>query len=157
QVHQFAVAQIRQKHVAGLVGDQERWLAFSSDGLGRYAAGPKHRDFTGPDLDSVTVIGLVDVANADGGGVAKVNGPSVSERQAYANLHDVDHLTGRERSHRDDLRALEDSGGTTSDISAIHGDIAPHLNVPHGQLRLQHRAFEGKRTAEQEGDEVVSP
>src|SRR5262249_25148034 len=85
------------------------------------------------------------------------NWRAVSERQPLANLHDVDDLAGRQRPHRYNLRPLKDSGRSTADIGAIHRYIAAHLNVPHGQPRLQHGAFKSKRAAEQEGDQVVAP
>ncbi len=71
---QLGVQTVGDEHVAGGVGDHEGGAAGLGDGLGGDAAAPEDGDFAGADVHGFAPVGLVDIRDADGGGVAGVDG-----------------------------------------------------------------------------------
>ena len=93
---------VGDEHVAGGVGDHEGRLGAHGYCLGGYAACPEDGDFAVFELDGFAEVGGVDVADADGGGVADVDGRAVDCGEAGCYLHGADDLLLCDRSHGDD-------------------------------------------------------
>src|SRR5262249_39934583 len=70
---QFGVAQVSDEHVARLVRDQQRRPGLRRHRLRRHAARPEHRHLTGSDLHRIAEVGLIQVADTDGGRVAEMD------------------------------------------------------------------------------------
>ena len=78
-------------------GDGRSWLL-----PGGYAACPEDGDFAVFEFDGFAEVGGVDVADADGGGVADVDWSAVDCGEAGCYLHGADDLLLRDWAHGDD-------------------------------------------------------
>jgi len=62
-----------------------------------------------------------------------------------------------ERPHGDHQLAAEAAGGRGVEARAVHRHVLALLHVAQAQARLEQRLLEGKRAAEDEGDQVLAP
>lgn len=148
---------VRDEHVARRVGDHEFRLDRHGDGLRGDAARPENGHLAGTDLGGFAEVGLVDVMDADGFGVADVDGRAVNEGHAGGDLHGADGVGRLHGTHGDHHGAVEHAGGDAFDIGLVHGHIVMVRDVPHLEARLDHGRLEGEAAPEEEGHEIVPP
>lgn len=154
---QIDVLRIGDEHAAGCMGDREFGLGIHDDRLRGYAACPEHGNFAFADIDGIAELGMGYVAHADRGGVSDMHRRAVHFRDGAGNLDGLNHLIVGDGAHRRDHFAAHGTGRHAVDVGEVHRDVAAHGVVAHFDARLHQFRLEGKRAADHEGDEIVTP
>ena len=87
-------------------------------------------------VDGVTKLWLRDVTDADGGGVADVDGRSMNFGDGAGYLHRLHDLIVGDGAHGDDHLAKHLPRRLAVDVRHIHAHVAPHGVVVHLDARL---------------------
>jgi len=123
---------ISDEHVAGGVGGHPGKFGVGGGCLWGDATGPEDGDLARADFYGVALVGAVDVGDAQGGGIAPVDGGAVAMGEAVADEGCLNGLRGCHGAHGDDQGTGERAGGLTGDGGAVHGHIAALLDVADG-------------------------
>mmetsp|Transcript_4654 Transcript_4654/g.7367 ORF Transcript_4654/g.7367 Transcript_4654/m.7367 type:complete len:275 (+) Transcript_4654:1716-2540(+) len=139
------------------MGDAERQFGIEQDVLRGHAASPIDGHFAGLDLDRIAPIGVGQIVNADIRRIAKADGRTVGLRKPRADLPRVIHLRLRNGAHRDHHLARKRTRGHQVDVGAVHGHVAPALDVADRDALAQKRVFKGERTAQGDRHQIIPP
>src|SRR6516225_12424814 len=107
--------------------------------------------------DRVTIVGSVQIGDADRLWTADVKGGAMGMRVTCAHLADQLDLGLRDRAHGYHDWSVEAAGGAAEKVGDEHRDQGPELDIAHTDPGLDQRMLEGQAAPEQKADQIIAP
>ena len=127
---------IGDEHVAGGVGDHQRWLRIHGHHLRCDAASPEDRDFICSDFRLPAKIRFVHVDNSKLVRIAHMDRCSTNRRESRADLIRPYKLIQPDRSHTRNHRPIEYSGRLAGLIGEIDRHDLSKFDMPQSNISL---------------------
>ena len=137
--------------------DADRRACFDHCGLRCDTAAPEHRCFAVENRGRLAFVGHVDVADADRGRVADMDGRTVRAGQLLADCIRDRCMLRRVRPHRHHHRPAESAHLPRLNRRAVHRHHFLFVDVTHVQTGNLQSVFERQRAADHEADPIRLP
>ncbi len=125
--------------------------------LRRDAASPEDGNFSGLDGHGVAEVRPLQIMNAQGFRGADLDGGAMGQTERGAQRRRPLGLIRSHGTHGYDQVAPKPSRRCARLIRAKHGYVSSTLQMPHGKPGIEQGLFEGERTTQKKGDEIVPP